>query len=115
MTETKADKAPAATQAAAPATVEIKLDYPVTWKDKTIDTLVFRRRKARDLVAMDAVKGDMAKTFALYASMCGQPLPVIEEIDGDDMDRIMELTLPLMGKTAAAAKVADQESQAALH
>lgn len=84
-------------------TVEVKLDYPVTFKDKTIDTLVFRRRKARDLVAMDAVKGDMAKTFALYASMCGQPLPVIEDLDGDDLDRVIELTAPLMGKTAAAA------------
>ena len=91
-------------------TVEVKLDYPVTFKDKTIDTLTFRRRKARDLVAMDAVKGEMQKTLALYASMCGQPLPVIEDLDGEDLDKVMEATLPLMGKTAAAA-VKDQAKE----
>lgn len=83
-------------------TVEVKLDYPVTFKDQTIDTLTFRRRKARDLVAMDAVKGEMAKTLALFASMCGQPLPVIEDLDGDDLDKVMDATADLMGKAVAA-------------
>lgn len=95
-------------------TVEVKLDYPVTFKDKVIDTLTFRRRKARDLVAMDAVKGEMAKTFALYASMCGQPLPVIEDLDGDDLDKVIEATAGLMGKTAAAM-VTDQAKEPVSH
>lgn len=95
-------------------TVEVKLDYPVTFKEKVIDTLVFRRRKARDLLAMDAVKGDMGKTFALYASMCGQPLSVIEDLDGDDLDRVIEATAPLMGKTAAAV-VKDQATAPVSH
>ena len=83
-------------------TIDVKLDYPVEHKGKTIEVLTFRRRKARDLLAMDAVKGEMAKTLALYASMCGQPLPVLEDLDGDDFERVVEATMPLMGKAAAA-------------
>ncbi|MGN7867796.1 phage tail assembly protein [Paracoccus sp. 22332] len=82
--------------------VEFRLDWPVEFKGEKIEALTFRRRKAKDLVAMDAVKGDMAKTMAMYASMCGKPLPVIEDMDADDFERMVEATLPLMGKTAAA-------------
>ena len=93
-------------------TVDFRLDYPVEFKGERIEVLTFRRRKARDLVAMDAVKGDMAKTMAMYASMCGRPLPVIEDMDADDFERMVEATLPLMGKAAAvAAAVAERQTK----
>lgn len=92
-------------------TVDFRLDYPVEFKGEKIEVLTFRRRKARDLVAMDAVKGDMTKTLAMYASMCGKPLPVIEDMDADDFERMLQETLPLMGK-AAAAMAAKAELQA---
>lgn len=81
--------------------ITVTLDVPVTFKDRTYSELTFGRRKAKHLLKMDAVKGEIAKSFALYAAMADVPFQVIEELDGDDYERIAEETLPLMGKSVA--------------
>lgn len=93
--------------------MQFKLDYPVTFKDQQIDTLPFRRRTARDLVAMDAVRGRQAQFMAMLASMCGQPLQVIQAIDRDDYDRLQEEIVPLLGKRWAEMIEAQAAAEAA--
>ena len=82
------------------ATVTVSLEYPITFKEKEITEITFRRRKAKDLIAMDSVKGENRKFMAMLASMADQPLPVIEALDGDDFDEVVEATVSLMGKSA---------------
>lgn len=80
-----------------------KLSESVSHGEKAYIELTFRKMKARDLVAMDAVQGEMRKTFALFASMADVPIQVIEEMDGDDFIRMGAEVAPLMGKSAKAA------------
>ncbi|KQI68691.1 hypothetical protein AN189_07220 [Loktanella sp. 3ANDIMAR09] len=81
-----------------PKTLTIPLADPVEHKGKTYDALTFRRRKAKDLVAMEKVNGDSQQHMALLASMADVPLPVILELDSEDYERITDETVALMGK-----------------
>lgn len=95
-------------------TLTFKLDEPVEHDGQTYAELTFRKMKARDLIASDVVTGEMRKSFALFASMAGVPIQVIEEMDGDDFIRMGMEVAPLMGKSAAAAaKKASAEAEAA--
>lgn len=93
-----------------PKSITVTLDEPVDHKGQAYDSLTFRRAKAKDFVAMDAVKGEMRKTMALFASMSGVPLPVIEELDAEDFARVGVEIAPLMGKSmrTAAAEGAER-------
>tara|TARA_R110002072_G_scaffold234465_1_gene392076 strand:- start:119 stop:454 length:336 start_codon:yes stop_codon:yes gene_type:complete len=95
-----------------PKTVTINLSEPITYKEQTYTSLTFRRRKAKDLVAMDLVKGEMRKHMAMLASMAGVPLPVIEELDAEDYEAASKETIAVMGKSVAKA-VKDAETAAA--
>ena len=95
-----------------PKTVTVHLVEPVTYKDQTFTSLTFRRRKAKDLVAMDLVKGEMRKHMAMLASMAGVPLPVIEELDAEDYESASKETIAVMGKSVAKA-VKEAETAAA--
>lgn len=86
-----------------PKTITVTLAEPVKVGEETFEKLTFRRRKAKDLVAMDLVKGELRKHMAMLASMGGVPLPVIEELDGDDYETVSRETIPLMGKSVATA------------
>ena len=48
-------------------TIDVKLDYPVEHKGKTIEVLTFRRRKARDLLGFEPERMATA-TIALTAA-----------------------------------------------
>lgn len=90
--------------AVAPATVTVDLDDEVTFNNVTHTSLTFRKRKMRDLVAADCVKGLMKKELAVLASMADVPLPVMLDLSADDHDKVLEKTVPLMGKSWEAAK-----------
>lgn len=92
-------------------TLTIDLEEPVNVDGTTYETLTFRRRKAKDLSRMDLVKGDNRKHMAMLASMAGVPLQVIEELEGDDYDRVAEETVPLVGKSAMRALEEEREKQ----
>lgn len=81
-------------------TVTIQLEDPIEFDKRTFTELTFRRMKAKDMAAMDLVKGETKKSLALYASMADVPLPVLEELSVDDWEAMVEATLPLMGKSA---------------
>lgn len=100
-----------------PTSLEFRLEYPVVWKKETITSLKFRRRKAIDLAAGDPIKGQQGKFQAILASMCDQPLPVIQDLDGDDYDRLQIEIAPMMGndytKGIAAALKLEEEMETA--
>ncbi len=83
-------------------TVTVPLDQPVEHGEKTYASLTLRKMKAKDLVAGDLVSGDTRKTFAIFASMAGVPIQVIEELDMDDFEKLGREAAPLMGKSAKA-------------
>lgn len=71
---------------------------------KTFSQLTFSRKATvRDLEAMDLVNGETKKSCALFASMAGVPLTVIQDLELDDFMTVSEKTAPLLGKKAAAA------------
>ncbi|WP_018183981.1 phage tail assembly protein [Kaistia granuli] len=84
-------------------TVTVSLDEPVSHDGKTYASLTLRKMKAKDLVAGDLVTGDTRRAFAIFASMAGVPIGVIEELDVDDFERLGQEAAPLMGKSAQAA------------
>lgn len=84
-------------------TLTFKLDDPVEHDGTTYSELIFRKMKARDLIAGDGVQGEMRKTFALYASMADVPIEVVEELGLDDFSRMALEVAPLMGKSAEIA------------
>jgi hypothetical protein len=83
--------------------VTVSLDEPVTHDGKLYASLTLRKMKAKDLVAGDLVTGDTRRAFAIFASMAGVPIGVIEELDVDDFERLGREAAPLMGKSAQAA------------
>lgn len=57
--------------------------------------------QAKDLAAGDLVKGDTRKGYALFASICGVPLAVIEELDLDDLTGLGEALQPFLGRSGS--------------
>lgn len=89
-------------------TIIVPLATPVTVgsgdNKKTFSELVFSRKATvRDLEAMDLVNGETKKSCALFASMAGVPITVIQDLELDDFMTVSEKASPLMGKKAAAA------------
>lgn len=95
--------APAAPQ---PDTVVVQLSDPVKVGERTYESLILHRCRAKHLMAMDLVKGENRKAAALFASMAGVPLPVIEDLTLDDYERVGEAAAPLMGNSGRKALAA---------
>lgn len=93
-------------------TITVTLAEPVEHDGKTYASLTLRKMKAKDLVAGDLVTGDTRKTFAIFASMAGVPIQVIEELDVDDFEKLGREAAPLMGKSAKAAAAKLEKAEA---
>lgn len=85
------------------STITVRLDTPVSFNGETFEVLTLRKLKAKDLVAADLATGDAQRAIAIFASMAGVPVQVIEDLDVDDFEKLGEEAAPLMGKSAAAA------------
>lgn len=93
----------------------IKLSEPIIVEGKTYNDITFTRKmKGKDMLAMDMVKGEMHKQYALLASLLDVPISVISEINVDDLTDIMESAAPFLGKFAQAAQKKLAESQPAI-
>lgn len=101
--------APAAPQ---PDTAVVPLADPLLVGGQTYTSLTLHRCRTKHLLAMDLVKGETRKSAALFASMAGVPLPVIEELTVDDFARVGEAAVPLLGNSGLKA-LADAQRQAA--
>ena len=89
---------------------------PVTIVDgsgeREITEVVFpRKAKGKDFAAQDLVQGKMMQTFAMYASMCGEPIQVFEEMSIEDFTEIGMKVMPLMGKRGQKAAMAEMEKR----
>lgn len=84
-------------------TVTVTLDSPVEHDGQTYESLTLRKMKAKDLIASDLVNGQVRKSLAIFASMAGVPIAVLEELDTDDFTKLAREAAPLMGKSAAKA------------
>lgn len=87
---------------------------PPVFDGEKITSLTFRKAKARDLLAADAVKGQLRKSMALFASICDVPLTVIEDLDIEDFEAVGTKAPDYLGKRgrealAEAAAKAEQE------
>jgi len=93
-------------------TITFTLETPVEHDGQTYTTLTLRKMKAKDLVAADLVNGNLRKSLAIFASMAGVPIMVMEELDTDDFNRLGREAAPLMGKLAvkAMAKLEQEEA-----
>ncbi|MGV8832549.1 MAG: phage tail assembly protein [Devosia sp.] len=89
--------------------ITVSLSEPVTHGKESYSSLTFTRTtRGKDLVAMDAVQGDIRKSFALFASMAGVPLQVFLEMSTEDYEEVARAAAPLMGKRGATAMLASQ-------
>ena len=65
--------------------------------EKEITELTFREPTVGDLIVADQVKGGLAKTAAVLASMCDVSLPVFKSIGTKDFQKIVAATEGLLG------------------
>jgi len=75
---------------------------PIEYSGKTYSEFTFKRPKVGHLAAMDAARGDMGKTLAFLAAIGNVPIPVIEELDVEDLGRLAEAIRPLTGQIFGA-------------
>jgi hypothetical protein len=72
--------------------IEISLNYPVEAFGEQISKLVIKRRPTtKDLKAMDAATGEIAKTAALVARLCEVPPATIDQMDAADFTRAADM------------------------
>jgi hypothetical protein len=81
--------------------VTVELEYPVTHEGREIKSLTFRRMKARDALAGEGIENEVRAGYAIFATLAGVDVAVIEELDLEDLAKVGEEVAPLMGKRLA--------------
>lgn len=75
----------------------LKLQYPITWGDEVIETLEFRRMKAKDMRKLP--DDDGGKTIILISRLTGHPPSVIDEMDAIDLAGAGEIVAVFLPKS----------------
>lgn len=83
-----------------PILAVVTLDFPLEDMEPPVKELRLRRMKAKDGIAGEDVENKALAGFALYAELAKVSPEVISELDVDDLERVGEATIPLMGKSA---------------
>lgn len=81
--------------------VTVDLEFPVTHEGRQIKSLTFRRMKARDALAGEGIENEVRAGYAIFATLAGVDVAVIEELDLEDLAKVGEEVAPLMGKRLA--------------
>ena len=77
--------------------ITVELKHPIQAHGETVSVLTMRRPTFGDLMQMDAVKGEMAKTAKLV-EVCAQiPASSVRSIDVEDLGAITEAIAPFFG------------------
>ena len=82
--------------------VTIELEHPIEFGSKTIAELTFRPIKAKDLrrvKAPDHRRIEMTLELAGYLS--GQPTQVIDELEGNDLMKVLDLVADFLSGSPA--------------
>ncbi|HEV7293115.1 MAG TPA: phage tail assembly protein [Devosia sp.] len=83
--------------------VTVDLAYPFEHEGREVKSLSFRRMKAKDALVAEGETNQAKAGYLLYAALAGVDVQIIEELDIEDLEKIGEAIIPLMGKSAAAA------------
>lgn len=67
--------------------VEIKLEYPIDDGGQKVEKLTIRRPTVLDLMVMDGVEGNIAKTVRMISQLCDLPIEVIQTLDVSDYNK----------------------------
>lgn len=89
--------------------VKVVLEFPFDYDGREITSLTFRRMKTKDSYVGEDIENPAKAGFALFAALAGVKIEVIEELDIDDLEKVSEETLPLMGKSALAVAAAQKK------
>jgi hypothetical protein len=84
-------------------TITVDLDYPVEHDGREITSLTFRRMKAKDALVAEDEQNKARAGYLMFAALAGVDVAVIEELDIEDLEKIGEAVVPLMGKSARTA------------
>jgi hypothetical protein len=83
--------------------VTVDLDHPFNFEGREVKSLSFRRMKAKDALLGEGETNQTRVGWLLYAALAGVSVELIEELDIEDLEKIAEAIVPLMGKSAAKA------------
>lgn len=83
--------------------VTVELEHPFEFEGREVKSLSFRRMKAKDALLGEGETNQTRVGWLLYAALAGVSVDLIEEVDIEDLERIAEAVVPLMGKSAAKA------------
>lgn len=83
--------------------MKIKLNTPIQNGTETIAELEMKRPKAKHFRGMPAKIG-MDEMLDLAARSCGQPPSVIDELEADDMMRVLEVVGDFLESTRRIGK-----------
>lgn len=86
-----------------PQTITVDLDFPLTVEGREYTTLTFRRMKAKDALVAEDESNKARAGYLMFAALADVDLAVIEELDIEDLEKIGEAIVPLMGKSGKAA------------
>lgn len=70
--------------------ITVVLSVPIEFGSETITELVFKRPKAKHFRSMPNDPG-VSDMLNLAGNICGQPTPVIDELDVEDMNKVMDV------------------------
>lgn len=82
--------------------VTVQLDFPVTHDGREIQSLTFRRMKAKDAFIAESEENKARAGYLLFAALAGVDVTLIEELDIEDLEKVSEAVVPLMGKSVGA-------------
>lgn len=80
----------------------VQLKHGAEHNGKSYTELTFRRAKFGDFCKADSITGESNKTAAILAGMSGTSIPVIQDLDMEDMATVLEIASPLMGNGQVA-------------
>lgn len=85
--------------------VPVDLSTPIQAHGETVYALSLKPPILRDLKAMDAVKGEMAKTIQLISQLAQIPLSSAEEISAQDLtEKIAPVLAGFLGNSQATGE-----------
>jgi hypothetical protein len=87
-------------------TKTIKLSKPITHESKTITEVTVRAATLGDMLMADLVQGETSKSAAIYATICGLPLPAFKQLLAADYMKIVAEADALSGEASAPAQEA---------
>lgn len=83
--------------------VTVDLAYPFEFEGREVKSLSFRRMKAKDAIIAEGESSQARAGYLLFASLAGVDVKLIDELDIEDIEKIAEAIVPLMGKSAGEA------------